>query len=191
MLPLVLGGIALAAVGYGVKEYCDSEGCPWDEEAIELFHKPQNISVLLMRKQKSLFHEDVATLQSMLIQINEKFTNIEPNVVDESQVSEANITNDTKKYMEIHLSILEDAQALVHHYVGGIETFLEKNISFAKASEEEQQLVKKAYSFVKKIHKYLDIVLCDASGNVQTKSIMLMMKGRSFVDKHTTAMESV
>ena len=32
MLPLVLGGITLAAVGYGVKEYCESEGCPWDEE---------------------------------------------------------------------------------------------------------------------------------------------------------------
>ena len=32
MLPIVLGGIALAAVGYGVKEFCESEGCPWDEE---------------------------------------------------------------------------------------------------------------------------------------------------------------
>ena len=31
MLPLVLGGIALAAVGYGLKEYCEEEGCPWDE----------------------------------------------------------------------------------------------------------------------------------------------------------------
>jgi len=31
MLPLILGGIALAAVGYGVKEICESEGCPWDE----------------------------------------------------------------------------------------------------------------------------------------------------------------
>jgi hypothetical protein len=28
MLPFVLGGIALAAVGYGVKEFCESEGCP-------------------------------------------------------------------------------------------------------------------------------------------------------------------
>jgi hypothetical protein len=31
MLPLVLGGIALAAVGYGVKELCEEEGFPWDE----------------------------------------------------------------------------------------------------------------------------------------------------------------
>ena len=35
MLPLVLGGIALAAVGYGVKEFCEEEGCPWDDESKE------------------------------------------------------------------------------------------------------------------------------------------------------------
>ncbi len=32
MLPVVLGGIALAAVGYGIKEFCESEGYPWDEQ---------------------------------------------------------------------------------------------------------------------------------------------------------------
>jgi len=31
MLPIVLGGIAIAAAGYALKEYCDAEGCPWDE----------------------------------------------------------------------------------------------------------------------------------------------------------------
>jgi hypothetical protein len=32
MLPFVLGGIALAAVGYGLKEYCEEMGCPWESD---------------------------------------------------------------------------------------------------------------------------------------------------------------
>jgi len=31
MVRLLLGSIALGAVGYGIKEYCDQEGCPWDD----------------------------------------------------------------------------------------------------------------------------------------------------------------
>ena len=27
MLPLLLGGVALATVGYGVKKYCEEENC--------------------------------------------------------------------------------------------------------------------------------------------------------------------
>ena len=29
MLPFVLGGIAIAAVGYALKEYCEEEGSTW------------------------------------------------------------------------------------------------------------------------------------------------------------------
>jgi len=32
MLPLVLGSVTLAAAGYALKEYCEREGCPWDDE---------------------------------------------------------------------------------------------------------------------------------------------------------------
>jgi len=35
MLRLVIGGIAAATVGYALKEYCEEEGCPWDEEVKE------------------------------------------------------------------------------------------------------------------------------------------------------------
>lgn len=31
MLRLIIGGVTLAAVGYAMKEYCEDEGCPWDE----------------------------------------------------------------------------------------------------------------------------------------------------------------
>jgi len=30
MLPFIIGGVTIAAVGYVVKEYCDEQGCPWD-----------------------------------------------------------------------------------------------------------------------------------------------------------------
>ncbi len=32
MLRLVIGGVTLAAAAFAVKEYCEEEGCPWDEE---------------------------------------------------------------------------------------------------------------------------------------------------------------
>lgn len=32
MLQFLVGGAIGAAVGYGLKEYCDTYGCPWDEK---------------------------------------------------------------------------------------------------------------------------------------------------------------
>jgi len=51
MLPLVLGGIAIAAVGYGLKEYCEEEGCPWDESEVTVT-RPQNVFEVLHSKKK-------------------------------------------------------------------------------------------------------------------------------------------
>jgi len=31
MIPLIIGGVTLAVVGYAIKEICDEEGCPWDD----------------------------------------------------------------------------------------------------------------------------------------------------------------
>ena len=32
MLRLVIGGVTLAAAAFAVKEFCEEEGCPWDDE---------------------------------------------------------------------------------------------------------------------------------------------------------------
>lgn len=36
MIPLIIGGVTLAVVGYAVKEYCNDEGCPWDNHFLHL-----------------------------------------------------------------------------------------------------------------------------------------------------------
>ncbi len=41
MIPLIIGGVTLAAVGYAVKEYCEEEGCPWDTSD-NIFASTQN-----------------------------------------------------------------------------------------------------------------------------------------------------
>ena len=35
MLPFILGGVALAATGYGIKEYCDSVTCDTTSEVVD------------------------------------------------------------------------------------------------------------------------------------------------------------
>jgi len=32
MLRLIIGSVTLAAAGYALKEFCEMEGCPWDEQ---------------------------------------------------------------------------------------------------------------------------------------------------------------
>jgi len=36
LVRLLIGGVTLAAAGYAVKEYCEENGCPWDDEIIPL-----------------------------------------------------------------------------------------------------------------------------------------------------------
>ena len=31
MLPFIIGGVTIAAVGYAIKEICEEEGCPWED----------------------------------------------------------------------------------------------------------------------------------------------------------------
>ncbi|MEY4503868.1 MAG: hypothetical protein RL154_160 [Pseudomonadota bacterium] len=71
MVPFILGGIALAAVGYGLKKYCDEEGYPWDsvyesdnepyvnkyESLKQLNNTRSNIQIVLLQETKALFQE--------------------------------------------------------------------------------------------------------------------------------------
>jgi hypothetical protein len=32
LVRLLIGGVTLAAAGYAAKEYCEENGCPWDDK---------------------------------------------------------------------------------------------------------------------------------------------------------------
>ncbi|QOY52498.1 hypothetical protein [Candidatus Sulfurimonas baltica] len=55
MIPLIIGEVTLAVVSYAIKEICDEEGCPWDNES-STFEKADSGTVKNSIKSKE-FHK--------------------------------------------------------------------------------------------------------------------------------------
>jgi hypothetical protein len=56
MLPLIIGSVTIAAVGYAVKEYCEDEGCPWDESVCSS-STPTTIPIVLNTTKAKEFYK--------------------------------------------------------------------------------------------------------------------------------------
>jgi hypothetical protein len=163
MLPLVLGGIALAAVGYGVKEYCENEGCPWDDSIDYTPSTPATNTFKSLHEKKLLLYENnLLQLRVLLLKVEKvdeklKF-NDTVNIVEE-KLSEEEVEEDVKLYAGMYEEILDTSSYLLDDFIGIVKMILSKEIKYSNFNKSEQKVLKKAYKTVNSVQKLLGLKL--------------------------------
>jgi len=164
MLPLVLGGIALAAVGYGVKEYCESEGCPWyDEEEIRS-HTPTNIFESLHKQKLALYENKLLKLRVLLLKlegVDEKLQFKDTVNIYEETLSSYNTEEDVKLYADRYRRVLDTSVMLVEINTNALEMLLDEKTHYKHLSKLEKKFVKEVYKVVNNVQKLLGLKILD------------------------------
>jgi len=184
MLPLVLGGIALAAVGYGVKEYCESEGCPWDEEPS---HTPINIFESLHQQKLELSERKLLHLKQLLWKmenIDKKLQLMDVVIIEHEKLLSSELEDDVKLYSDMYSNILTSSVRLVDGYAHTVEALLAKETDYNHLNKSEKKCVKKAYKVVNTIEKLIGLRLLDDKV-LNVEVIPLLKKYKSNIDTLT------
>ncbi len=164
MLPLVLGSIALAAVGYGVKEYCETEGCPWDEAQEAKASKPLENTFTKIEREKKKLHEELQLhfKQHLLaIEHKKKWKLQESTTVSYETLSQSNIPEDVTLYAKQYVALLEETSQKVNFCLELLVRLKEKNKPYKSFTKEEKQLLKNGYKLFNLSSEMLTLQLLD------------------------------
>jgi len=193
MLPLVLGGIALAAVGYGVKEYCESEGCPWDEPPKKEPDTPVNLFESLHEQKLELSRHTLLHIKQLLWKLKNAdkklhFTDIV--IIEHEKLLTSELEEDVKLYASMYAQILKKSVRLVGCYAESLEVLLLKETDYNMLDKSEKKFVKKSYKVVNTIEKLLGLRLLDDKV-LNVEVIPLLKKYKSKLDTFTEEYERV
>jgi hypothetical protein len=172
MLPLVLGGIALAAVGYGVKEYCESEGCPWDEEPERTYTAPVNLFESLHQKKLALSEHKLPKLIELLLQFEDVDKNFQFKYITEiykETLLQSELEDDVRLYANMYIKTVHTSASLADSYIYALEVLLAKETHYHRLDTVEKKLIKRVYKVVNNIQKLLGLRLLEGKAlNVAT-----------------------
>jgi len=173
MLPLVLGGIALAAVGYGVKEFCESEGCPWDEE--EVFVRKDDFETLYEKK-KEVYAKCYLPLVKYVDELQGKENLIpeEPEFIHK-EVSGRSMHTEVSHYIKSYSHLLDTFAQMLKD--------TEASLRNLEEHEKKAETVKQAKKLLKKSKRLLALALLDEHEEVSLKSIAMIRKYKKFVEE--------
>lgn len=192
MLPLVLGGIALAAVGYGVKEYCESEGCFCDGE-VTLKSSPSSEEIFdTIEQNKRLLHEALLKrLKTALVSVapkkEEKLSVLEE--VHYEHFSSTKMPEDVKLYAKQYASLIDKALVEVHLTSQNLSVLKEKDTPYKQLSKEEKQQVKEAVKLFNLTCEILALRLLDKEA-LNIESIAPLKRVQTQLDAVTTIREA-
>jgi hypothetical protein len=177
MLPLILGGIALTAVGYGVKEYCESEGCPWDDHAT---YTPTFYNVFEeITKSRRLLHEEVLpACREVLLKVEhtqEKFR-LEVLPPLEEVLEGVDDSEELQLYAQKLQSQLAEATELLVLHSHAVEALLGSGVVFDAFEKPQKKLVKRAFKLYRATQKLLALPLLDDGGVLNVEIIVPLRK---------------
>ena len=187
MLPLVLGGIALAAVGYGVKEYCEENGCPWDDEVSYTPPKPSNFFADLHREKITLHEEALPKLRALLLRVDntdEKLILDDAVSLDEEKLENEALKEDVKLYADIYKNVLSDASGVLNAYADEIEILLEISTKYENYNKSQKNLVKKVYKLINVTQVLLAHRLVDDKSEIITETVVVIIDYRKMFEKY-------
>jgi hypothetical protein len=172
MLPLVLGGIALAAVGYGMKEYCESEGCPWDEEPERTYTAPVNLFESLHQKKLELYEHKLRKLRELVLQfegVDKKLQLKDTATIYEETLLQSELEDDVRLYANMYMQTVHTSASLVDTYIYTLEVLLATEKHYHRLDTLEKKLIKRVYRVVNNVQKLLGLrLLEDKALNVAT-----------------------
>ena len=142
MLPLVLGGIALAAVGYGVKEFCESEDCPWDENDTSSRPSPNERFDSFQKSRVALHADELQRLRELLMKVtyaDAKYVLDDAVSFKKEKLHGGVLYEDVALYMGMYEASIRRAIRLADDYIVNIETILDVSCDYADYGKPEKK----------------------------------------------------
>ena len=189
MLPLVLGGIAMAAVGYGVKELCESEGCPWDKEATPLQFSAEEDFAGLQKNKVSLHKVQLTKLGELLVRIahvNEQSMLDDRISIKKEKLEASVLEEDVALYMGMYEGSIRKATRIANAYISELTTLLETSCNYQDYSKAERKSIKKACKLINQTQKLLVLPLLDEEDKLNVAIIHPLKAYKVFLEKYET-----
>ena len=175
MLPVVLGGIALAAVGYGVKEFCESEGCFESHStdttpaltAMERLHATQQrIGAEVLSRAVGLL-DRIKHRKGELPDLSVWVTPPIPSKEPSSEV------NETISHCE---QALEELSSLLSASLEEVERIVAVSEDYAALSKPARKQIDKAVKLTRRLYRYGSAPLVKDSGHLTPEASKLLKK---------------
>ena len=176
MIPLIIGGVTLAVVGYAIKEICEEEGCPWDNEssAFEKAEEQTASETVKSSKKSKEFHKFKKNIYKTSMREYKEFLqkyNIENNDIatdlklQKQKFSDEQITDELESYIS---QISNTLEILSHNLSLGI-----RMVQNEKSLEDD--VVKKLNSYVDSIYQLSHLELFDKWQRVNQVEILSLL----------------
>ncbi len=179
MIPLIIGGVTLAVVGYAIKEVCEEEGCPWDNKIPT--PERDNTETVEISKQSKEFHKFKKTIYKSSMQEYQSFLekhNVENNDIttdaklEKQKFSDEQITDELESYIN---QISNTLEILSHNLSLGIRMAQnEKSL--------EDDVVEKLNSYANNIYTLSHLKLFDqwqSINQVEILSVLVKAMGQA------------
>lgn len=143
MLPFIVGGIALAATGYGVRKYLE-EDANKQINFYDLKKKYKEYFYSNTQDDKNLLNRSLRELQTALNEIK----NLDINIA-----SAIFLDKDAKKPSKNYMSILMDAQSYIETNLDKLDTIIISSNDYTTYSDEDKNFVKEHVELLCNIEK--------------------------------------
>ncbi len=153
MLPAVLGGVALAAVGYGIKKYCEEEGCFLDEDEKNRFSNSLNsddaeLEADILREFKnvklSLYKTTIRETEYALAEIHNLPREVRPPMQElnsDGELTHIEPTEENQKTIQGFCNILQKAKDVQDMFLQRLDAVLLKSSDYGKFAADEKEKV--------------------------------------------------
>ncbi len=162
LVRLLIGGVTLAAAGYVAKEYCEENGCPWDETTISYRNedddlkekKPQSFKkAKQFHKQKKALYKDIMEeYKKFLSKYSLEDDTLNPETkIAKQKFTDENVDEEVKSLMD---KVLKNMEILNHNLSIGMQYF-----RFVKVKEEQEKAVADIQIYAKALYDLAHVEL--------------------------------
>jgi len=195
---LLIGGVTLATVGYGIKVYCEEEGCSFfdeDDSSVEECQvAPMRQSVLSEDSAMNYYHYKVSLYESSIAAFQALYNQLEncsirivkPNSIEfeleeiaEGSADAEKITKRIRKYGKL----LDKVDQLLSSELYTLRSIIEVNPDYSTFTEEkEQATVQTAYKLAQMMATLCHEKIVAEEGTVTKGSKELLKSQREIVN---------
>jgi len=185
MLPFVLGGIAIAAVGYALKEYCEEEGSTLDKPVV--LKDEQKKADDVTTSTKHAYQEALLEL-GKLLKIMEEGKEIDI-FTSYAQAPQKEIPKEMiekigeEEYIRSCTDMLVKVEEIAEYYHHSILKLFSPPIG-EKLSKVEMKIIKYAFKFYRAMQELLPLTYVDEEGNVTITSKEVFLRYEKVIIKH-------
>ena len=209
MLPFILGGVALTAIGYGLKSHCekDGKGCEeladgllWISDRMEDFEDKMGLNEWTVKlsdtdaSQENNLLRQVYEQREVSLKIVRKFDEVFSEVKnfdtfgvtfpspDLSQNSTDALSESSKKSLSHYAYVLSSASGQLVKATSTLETLMAETPTDYKIMDAEQRhVVQKAFVYAGIVSELLSVKLVKKSGKISNKVENVQLKAMKWL----------